>query len=326
MKKKTSISVGLITFAVLTVLLAAAPIKQLVSNAQTSIRTAGLPNRNCYALTSDNAIYVLTPTLTQYTRLGRASTDGGNLIGIDFRVADGTPNTFYGLTDTGRIYKITVTATGIAGSTLVSTMNPRFTGGLGVLVDFNPVANALRVAGLNNQNIAVVNANGGNLNMTVAQAPFTYAAGDPNAGRDPEITGGAYDSNRNGAAATTFYLMDSDLDTLVTTATRVAAGSSNTGAGVLKTIGRIVDGAGNRLNMSPTTDFDIVTRADGVQFLVGQTTRLLFTINLARVNPDLPVGTTQSVVVSRGAAGIQLPAGDPRLSGGVFDIACVPFY
>ena len=51
-----------------------------------------LPRANVYALTSDNAIYLLRPGASQYTRLGRVNTpDGGNLIGIDFRPADNTP-------------------------------------------------------------------------------------------------------------------------------------------------------------------------------------------------------------------------------------------
>jgi Domain of unknown function (DUF4394) len=320
MNKKTSITVVLITFTVLTVLLAVAPIKQSVSNAQTvGIIPGGLPNRNIFALTSDNAIYVLVPGATQYRRVGRVSTAGGNLIGIDFRPADGR---LYGLTDQGTIFQIGISTTAVGAATLISTINPRFTGGFGMLFDFNPVANAARVAGSNDQNIAVVNAaTGGNLNQTVPQTRFTYAAGDPFAGQDPEIVGGAYDNNRNGAATTTFYVIDHDKDTLATIATRVN-GSSATGTGVLKTIGRFIDYSGNRLNMSPTSDFDIYTDATGRNFLVGQTTRLLFTINLAAVNSNLPVGTTQNVLVQRGAAGIQLPNNSIQpLSGGVFDIA-----
>ncbi len=62
-----------------------------------------------YALTSDNAIYVLKPGFGQYTRLGRVNTpDGGNLIGIDFRPADNTPTKLYGLTDLGTLYNIDV--------------------------------------------------------------------------------------------------------------------------------------------------------------------------------------------------------------------------
>jgi Domain of unknown function (DUF4394) len=319
MKKRTTIAVGLVTLSILAVMLVVASSNQSVGNAQTSITTGlTLPNRNIFLLTSDQSIYRLAPGATQYARLGRINTNAGdNVIGGDFRPSDGR---LYVLTDLGRIYTVNLAAANFGATTLVSTMNPRFTGGFGCLVDFNPVLDALRVAGSNDQNLAVVNQNGGNLNATAAQTAYTYAAGDPFAGRSPELVGGAYDNNRVGAAATTYYVVDHDTDSLATIATRNATGSSNTGTGVLKTIGRFVDGAGNLINMSPTSDFDIYTDPNGRNFLVGQTTRLLFTINLANVNPNLPVGTTQNVVVARGAAGIQLPNGAAQLSGGGFDI------
>jgi hypothetical protein len=229
----------------------------------------------------------------------------------------------YGLTDKGDIYIIDLASTPFGATTKVSTMNPRFTGGFGVLMDFNPVLNALRVAGSNDQNLAVLNANGGNLNSTLAQTTLAYAQGDVNYGKDPEITGGAYSNNFVGAANTIFYMVDHNLDTLVTISTKNATGSSNTGGGQLQTIGNFVDSTGALLNMSPTTDFDIFTNANGINFLVGQTTRLLFSINLSQINPNLPLGATQKVVVARGAAA-PLPGAAAPLTGGVFDIAIPP--
>jgi hypothetical protein len=323
--KKTAIFA--LTFVLSTVamaLLIGVASKQSVGNAQTATPsvTSGvdLPARNIYALTSDNAIYLLKPGATQYTRLGRVNTNGGNLIGIDFRPADGR---LYGLTDQGSIYMINLNSVPFGAATLVSTMNPRFSGGFGALVDFNPVVNALRVGGSNDQNLAVVNTNGGNLNTVAAQTAFAYAAGDVNFGKDPELVGGAYTNNVVGAANTLFYTVDHDLDTLVTISTKSATGSSNTGGGQLQTIGQFVDASGNRLNMSPTSDFDIYTDRNGVNFLVGQTTRLLFSINLSQINPNLPLGTTQRVVVKRGPAA-PLPGATAPLTGGVFDLAIQP--
>ena len=221
-----------------------------------------LPRVNVYALTSDNAIYVLRPGASQYVRLGRVETDGGNLIGIDFRPADGK---LYGLTDLGSLYTINVGTSNFGQVTLVSKMGTRFTGGFENIMDFNPVANALRVAGSNDQNLAVVNgADGSNLTTTVAQTKFAYAAGDVNAGKDPELSGGAYTNNFVGATTTLFYVVDHDLDTLVTIADKTATGSSNTGGGQLKTIGSFYDEQGNKLNMSPTTDWDIYTDRSGI--------------------------------------------------------------
>lgn len=277
---------------------------------------------NIYALTSDNAIYVLKPGATAYVRLGRVNLpDGGNLVGIDFRPADNTPTKLYGLSDTGRLFNIDVSSTRFGQLSQISTLNPRFTGGLGGLMDFNPVLNALRVAGSNDQNIAVVNdANGGNLTTTALQTAFAYAQGDVNFGKNPEIVGGAYTNNNVGAANTLFYMVDHDLDTLVTIADKNATGSSNTGGGKLQTIGSFVDENGNALNMSPTTDFDIYTDANGVNYLVGQTTRLLFSIDLSQIDPNLPLGKTQRVVVKRGQPA-PLPGSTAPLTGGVFDIA-----
>jgi uncharacterized protein DUF4394 len=277
-----------------------------------------LPPVNVYALTSDNAIYVLRPGASNYVRLGRVETEGGNLIGIDFRPADGK---LYGLTDLGALYTIPVSSTRVGSATRVSMMNPRFTGGFEMLMDFNPVANAIRVAGSNDQNLAVVNGtDGSNLSTTVAQTKFAYAQGDVNSGKDPELTGGAYNNNFVGATATLFYAIDADTDTLVTIADKTATGSSNTGGGQLQTIGNFYDEAGRRLNMSPTSDLDIYTDKSGKNFLVGQTTRLLFSIDLSQIDPNLKVGKTQRVIVKRGPPA-SLPGATAPLTGGVWDIA-----
>ena len=281
-----------------------------------------LPTRNIYALTSDNAIYVLRPFAGQYARLGRADfSDAGNLIGIDFRPADANPNRMYGLTDKGNIYTIDISNNNVGNTNFVSTMNPRFTGGFSALVDFNPVLNALRVTGASDQNIAVLNgADGKSLSQTVAQTPFAYAQGDVNFGKDPEISGGAYTNNFAGATSTLFYVVDHNLDTLVTISTKSATGSSNTGGGQLQTIGKFVDQNGTPLNMSPTTDFDIYTDTNGINYLVGQTTRLIYSIDLSQINPNLQLGKTQNVVVQRGQFP-PVPGSNGPLTGGVFDIA-----
>jgi hypothetical protein len=202
-------------------------------------------------------------------------------------------------------------------------MNPRFTGGFENVFDFNPVVNAIRVSGSNDQNLAVVNgADGSNLSTVAVQTKFAYAQGDVNFGKDPEISGAAYTNNVAGATSTIYYGVDHDLDVMVTIADKTATGSSNTGGGKLQTIGSFYDEQGNKLNMSPTTDWDIYTDRSGINYLVGQTTRLLFSIDLSQINPNLPLGKTQKIIVKRGPPASLLGSGNGLpLTGGIWDIA-----
>lgn len=255
-----------------------------------------LPRTNIYVLDSDNTIFVLTPGTLNFRQLVRVNQVRGNLIGIDFRPADASGNTVYGLTDTGNLYTISLTPPNLGAATLVSTLTTRFASGFQSLMDFNPVVNALRLIGSNDQNFALVNS-GGNLNVTAAQTPMTYAPGDANAGADPSVSAGAYTNNFAGAPNTLFYGIDYDLDTFVTIATVNATGSSNTGGGQLKTIGPLVDASGRRINFSPTSDIDIYTDSNGVNSLVGVNGRMLFTLDLAQINPSLALGATQNIVV-----------------------------
>src|SRR5215510_10622863 len=93
----------------------------------------GLPT-NTAALTNANRIIVLNVS-AQPVRTIDVSTSIGNLIGIDYRVAD---NLLYAVTDTGGIYTIDFRAADGAPK-LVSKLTVRFDGGRASLADFNPV-------------------------------------------------------------------------------------------------------------------------------------------------------------------------------------------
>ena len=270
------------------------------------------PNVNIYALNADNVIFVLTPGATGFTRLVRVNRVNGNLIGLDFRPADGNPNSVYGLTDTGNLYTINLSSTNLGAATLVSTVSPRFAGGFQSLMDFNPVVNALRLIGTNDQNFAIVNS-GGNLNVTAIQGSLSYNTGDVNFGVDPNITGGSYTNNYPGAPFTLFYAIDYDLDTLVTIAAPSPGSSSATGGGKLQTVGRVSDTLGNLINFSPTADIDIYTDSNGANYIIGMSGRTMFSIDLSQINPSLALGTTQKVVANA------ITMAEP--GGGYIDIA-----
>jgi hypothetical protein len=183
-------------------------------------------------------------------------------------------------------------------------------------MDFNPVVNALRLIGTNDQNFALVNSNG-NLNVTAVQTALTYNTGDVNFGVDPNVTGGSYTNNVVGAQNTLFYAIDYDLDTFVTIAPANPGGSSATGGGKLQTIGRVTDPNGNLINFSPTADFDIYTDGSGVNSLIGMSGRTMFSIDLSQISQSLALGKTQRVVANA------VTMAEP--GGGYIDIAVPPF-
>jgi hypothetical protein len=255
--------------------------------------------------------------------LVRITNIDGVLIGLDFRPADGSATSVYGLTSSSKIYLINLASNQLGATNLVSTLTPRFSGGFQSLMDFNPVANALRVIGSNDQNFAVVNANSGNLNQTAVQTSLAYAKGDVNAGVDPNITAGAYTNNFVGAANTIFYMIDYDLGTLVTISTRNATGNSNTGGGQLQTIGSIVDTSGNPINIVPTAGFDIFTDTNRVNSLIGVSGQTFFTVDLNQINQSLALGTTQNVIAR--SVAMPPPSGDIPPTGVFIDVAVSPF-
>jgi hypothetical protein len=254
----------------------------------------GLPT-NVAALTNANRIFVLNVS-GKSVRSIDVSTSIGSLIGIDYRVAD---NKLYGVSDTGGVYTLDFRAADGAPK-LVSKLTARFDGGLSSLVDFNPVVNALRVVGANEQNFGVVNANGGNLNTTATQTPLAYLAGDPNFGANPGIAAGAYSNNFVGATTTTFYMADAGSETLVTIADRNPTGSSNTAGGKLKTIGPIVGSNGAPINVTRSgSGLDIHTFSTGVNVGILVTGGSVYLINLQRIDLNAPVGKLQNVVARK---------------------------
>jgi len=273
-----------------------------------------MPKTPIYALNVDNTILVLAPGATSFVRLVRvanASVDG-NLIGIDFRPADGNNNSLYAVTDTGKIYTINLTANGLGAATLVSSLTTRFPSGYQSLADFNPVVNALRLIGSDRLNYAVVNS-GGNLNAMAVQTSLTYDPNDVNKAVFPHISAGTYNNNVVGAKVTLFYGIDYDTDSLVTIQPATPGGSSATGGGVCQTLGRLVTPTGVPVNISSTADIDIYTLNNGVNNLVGVSGRTFFTIDLSQVNTVVAAGTTQNVVTR----GIVVDTG----GGSIVDIA-----
>ncbi|MBP0493459.1 DUF4394 domain-containing protein [Roseomonas indoligenes] len=128
----------------------------------------------------------------------------GKLLGIDVRPADGK---LYGVTDSGAIVTIDP-ATGAA--TKVSQLNERFESGGRAVVDFNPVADRLRLMGTSGTNFRVNVENG----QVARDGALKYQAGTPLAETMPRISAGAYTNSMTGAQQTMLLTVDGVLGQL----------------------------------------------------------------------------------------------------------------
>lgn len=205
---------------------------------------------------------------------------GVALTGIDFRPAD---NMLYGY-DGSQLYTVNLT-TGAA--TVLFDVN-NATGNVGF--DFNPVVDRIRVVDATGTNYRLNQLTG----ATIVDGPYTFAAGDPNAGRTPTFTAVAYtNADVDPATGTTLFGIDVNLGQLVTI--------SNPNGGTVSTVGSLGIGAFNAI-----TGFDIVTVGGmNTAFLAvmgagASTVSQLYTVNLTSGAASL-VG---NVNAPRGIAGL----------------------
>jgi hypothetical protein len=149
---------------------------------------------------------ISTPVPLPFT----GETLANELLGIDFRPATGE---LYGLTGVPERLFTLNPATGQA--TLAATAG--FIGSQNVGLDFNPVTDELRVFSNRGEGPPRLNLRLNPDTGSIIQDPLlSYAAGDPNFGRNPNLLGLAYSDNVAGASATTLYGIDASTRALVT--------------------------------------------------------------------------------------------------------------
>ncbi len=158
---------------------------------------------------------------------------------IDFRPQNGL---LYGYSRGDTIVTInleTASTTFVSTPTSVSTTN-----NLGI--DFNPVADRLRLVNGADQNLRINVANG----ATNVDGPLAYIAGDPAFGINPMINEVAYtNSDLNPATPTRLFYIDFGRDALVSTL--------NPNEGALATVGPL------GINAGELTGFDILSDGFG---------------------------------------------------------------
>ena len=138
------------------------------------------------------------PTSKKVT--GKADIKGAaSIVGIDVRPADGM---LYAVTADGGIYTVDA-KTGAA--TMKSKLSETLKAGATVTVDFNPVADRLRIITSDGMNLRV-NVDDG---KAIVDGSLKFKDGDAQAGKTPKVVAGAYTNSSNPKpGATALYNID----------------------------------------------------------------------------------------------------------------------
>ena len=148
--------------------------------------------------------------------------DGDKLLGIDFRVARGV---LFALSASGKVYTIDTRSGSL---TQVGTQALVLPPGRWE-IDFNPVADRIRVVSDNGSNLRLHPETGA---VAATDPALAYAAGDVAAGKSPQVAAAAYTYNKSNDKLTTNYAIDLKLGTLVSQGSKEGvnpAVSPNTG-------------------------------------------------------------------------------------------------
>lgn len=167
-------------------------------------------------------------------------TGAAQLVGIDLRPSN---NTLIGVTAAGDIVLIDPTTGRATHLSVMNTSLPM--AGMPVIVDFNPMADRLRVmTGITNHRI---NVDSGEVTV---DGDLAYEAGDMHAGEAPMIAAAAYANAFGKPEATAMYDVDTAIGALIR--------QKSPNDGTLAAIGKL------GIELSDTTPvFDIQTTSDG---------------------------------------------------------------
>lgn len=170
------------------------------------VMTAGAAQAQSVAVLLDgNMISIVDAKAMKAGTPMKVSGIDGNLVGIDVRPADGM---LYGLVADGTVVTID-TKTGAA--TKKSKLDTMLPAGTMATVDFNPVADRLRVIGSDGMNLRA-NVDDGKV---IKDGMLKYADADMHKGETPMIVAGAYTNSMKGTKETALYDVDATIGALI---------------------------------------------------------------------------------------------------------------
>lgn len=156
------------------------------------------------ALVGDDMIAIVDTTKKMATKSMKVTGISGPLLGIDVRPADGM---LYGVVADGTIVTIGMDGKAMKKS-MLETMPSK---GTTVTVDFNPVADRLRIMGSDGINLRV-NVDDGRV---IKDGSHKFSDSDMQKGAKPNVIAGAYTNSVKGAKETTLFNIDGTMGVLV---------------------------------------------------------------------------------------------------------------
>ena len=219
---------------------------------------------------SNNTLTVMDAKSMKTT--GTVKINGGTVIGIDVRPADGM---LYGVTSNGWIVTIDPKSGKL---TQKSEMSVKLKSTAGATVDFNPAADRLRVISPDGTNLRV-NVDDGKV---VEDGNLKFAETDMHKGEKPNVVAAAYTNSVKGTKETALYNIDATIGALL----RQAPPND----GILNAVGKL----GFKIN-GPVA-FEIVPMGEGKNeaWLANGGTLYKVDLTSGKANPagKLPAGVT----------------------------------
>lgn len=156
------------------------------------------------ALVGDDTLAMVDVKSAKVTKSMKISGASGKIVGIDVRPADGM---LYALAVDGTVYTVDAAGKAMQKSKLEKTLADGVMG----TVDFNPVADRLRVIGSDGMNLRV-NVDDGKV---TTDGKLSFAEKDMHKGEMPRIVAGAYTNSMKGAKETALFDVDATIGALI---------------------------------------------------------------------------------------------------------------
>lgn len=219
--------------------------------------TASMPARAdmVAALVGDDTLAHVDTAAKKVVKTVKVTGISGRLLGIDVRPSDGM---LYGLAADGAIVTIDP-QTGTA--TAKSKLDTMLAAGVTASVDFNPVADRMRIIGSDGTNLRA-NVDDGKVTK---DGQLKFAETDGMKGKTPKVVAGAYTNSMKGAKETALFDIDS---------TGAFLKQAPPNDGVLSTLGQMG-------MASDTVAFDIVSDGQGGNSAFAMAGAKLYSVDLA---------------------------------------------